>query len=251
MTTRTSPSCTNAAAAEVLPRRIRGRLTALLLLPPAAMACEVQVSPAETAEEAGLVEVRTLGPGIQVEARYFGSNNFTGAPVSGYEANACLLLPQVAEALARVQHDLQAQGFGLLVYDCYRPVRSVQAFMDWAQGPDDPRQKARWYPRVDKTDLVPDYISDSSGHSRGATVDLTLLQCTDAGCEPLHMGTPFDLFDPLSSTDAPVPEAAQANRQRLLAAMQIRGFGNYPQEWWHYTLQPEPDPCTAYDVPVR
>lgn len=227
------------------------RLLALLLLAPAAMACEVQVSPAETAAEAGLAEVRTLGPGIRVEARYSGPNNFTGAPVPGYEADACLLLPQVAGALAQVQLDLQAEGLGLLVYDCYRPVTAVEAFMDWAEEPDDPRQKARWYPRVDKHSLVPGYIADTSGHSRGATVDLTLARCSDAGCEPLPMGTPFDFFDPAAHTGAPVGAEQQANRQRLLAAMEARGFRNYPQEWWHYTFQPEPDPCTAYDVPVR
>ena len=128
----------------------------------------------------------------------------------------------------------------------------LQAFMHWARADDDPGQKARWYPRVDKDALVPEYIADSSGHSRGATVDLTLVRCDgDGRCEPLDMGTPFDFFDPSAHTDAPVAPAQQANRQRLRAAMEAGGFRNYPREWWHYTLDPEPDPTLAYDVPVR
>lgn len=248
MTTRTSVSCASATA----PERLCALLAALLLAPAVAGGEPVRVSPARDAAAAGLVEVRTLAPGIRVEARYAGPDNFTGAPVPGYEGNACLLLRPVAEALARVQQDLQAEGLGLLVYDCYRPVRAVQAFMHWARADDDPGQKARWYPRVDKDALVPEYIADSSGHSRGATVDLALVRCDgDGRCEPLDMGTPFDFFDPSAHTDALVAPAQQANRQRLRAAMEAGGFRNYPREWWHYTLDPEPDPTLAYDVPVR
>ncbi len=164
-----------------------------------------------------------------MDIRYASANNFTGARVPGYEAPSCYLLAPVAKALAQVEQDLRADGLGLRIYDCYRPVRSVQAFMAWVN---DPRER--------------------SGHSRGATVDLGLLDCRSGRCSPLDMGTDFDFFGPRAHTQTSgLSDAQQANRQQLVRAMAGRGFVNYPQEWWHYTLQPEPDPGTAYDVPVR
>jgi len=225
---------------------------ALWLLAWHAHAQAPRISPARDAAAAGMVDVRSLAPDIGVEMRYAGAVNFTGAPVPGYEANRCYLLGPVAEALARVQASLRGQGLGLHVYDCYRPAQSVRSFVRWIASPDDPAQKARWYPHVDKSALMPGYIGETSGHSRGATIDLTLARCGDDGCEPLDMGTPFDFFDPLAHTDAPGVTAAQrTNRDRLREAMAAQGLRNYPQEWWHYTLQPEPDPDTAYDFPVR
>ncbi len=210
------------------------------------------VSPAADAAAAGMVDVATLAPGIEVEMRYFGSNNFTGAPVPGYEANRCYLLRPAAEALARVQAALEAEGLRLRVHDCYRPVQSVKHFMRWVAAPDDPALKARWYPNVDKSALTSGYIAETSGHSRGATVDLTMERCDAEGCTPLEMGTPYDFFDPSAHTDAPgTPPEARANRDRLRAAMEAEGLANYPGEWWHFTLKPEPDPGTAYDFPVR
>ena len=212
----------------------------------------VQVSDAADARAAGMVDVATLAPGIRVEMRYAGSENFTGAPVPGYDAPRCYLLRPVAEALARVQARLEAAGRSLVVYDCYRPVRSVTHFVAWARDSADQRTKPRYYPRLDKSELLDGYIAESSGHSRGATVDLGLLDCSAARCEPYDMGTGFDLFDPRANTDSPEATPAQrANRQELLQAMQVEGFENYPLEWWHYTFRPEPTPRTAYDFPVR
>ncbi len=213
----------------------------------------VRISAATDAAAAGMVDVATLAPGIRVEMRYAGSDNFTGAPVPGYEARRCYLLRPAAEALARVQARVAAHGQSLVLYDCYRPVRSVTHFVAWARDPDDQRTKPRYYPRLDKSVLLDGYIAETSGHSRGATVDLGLLQCATPGrCEPLDMGTDFDLFDPRANTDSPeVGPAQHANRQQLLRAMQAEGFVNYPLEWWHYTFRPEPTPRTAYDFPVR
>lgn len=245
-----------ATASAVFPPGCAALLLAapVLVLPLLAVA-QVRVSPAADAAAAGMRDVRDvrmLVPGIRTEMRYAGADNFTGAPVPGYEAPRCLLLRPAAAALARVQASLQAEGLALLVYDCYRPVRAVQAFMRWAASPDDPVLKARWHPRVDRSALVPEYIADSSGHSRGASVDLTFARCDAAGaCVPLDMGTPFDFFDPAAHTDAPVTAAQRGNRDRLRAAMEAGGFRNYPREWWHYTLHPEPDAATAYDFPVR
>lgn len=220
---------------------------------PAAGPAPVQVSTAADAASVGMVDVASRAPTLHVDMRYAGSENFVGAPVRGYEAARCYLLAPVAEALARVQATLQAQGMSLVVYDCYRPVRAVRHFVAWAHDVHDQRTKAAYYPRLDKSQLLGGYIAESSGHSRGATVDVGLLRCRAAlSCEPVDMGTGFDLFDPRANTASPDIGAAQrANRQRLVDAMLAHGFANYPMEWWHYTLQPEPAPRLAHDFPVR
>jgi len=212
----------------------------------------VQVSPATTAQQAGLVDVSTLAGGLVVEMAYADSDNFTGAVVPGYEAKKCLLLKPAAHALAQVQADLHPHRLALEIFDCYRPVRAVHAFVDWAHDLSDQRNKAEHYPNVDKSALLGPYIAETSGHSRGATVDLGLLRCEATGCAPLDMGADFDLFDPRATTDSPdITGAQRANRKTLLDAMGKRGFVNYPMEWWHFTFKPEPTPATAYDVPVR
>jgi D-alanyl-D-alanine dipeptidase len=140
----------------------------------------------------------------------------------------------------------------LTLYDCYRPVRAVHAFVAWAHDLSDQSTKAEHYPNVDKSKLLGPYIAETSGHSRGATVDLGLLRCDGGDCTPLDMGAGFDLFDPRANTDTPaITDAQRANRQLLLDAMKQRGFVNYPMEWWHFTFRPEPTPTTAYDVPVK
>lgn len=204
--------------------------------------------------EAGMVDIRTLVPDIAEDIKYAGRDNFTGAPVPGYRAAKCFLLKPAALALARVEHALRKQHMRLKIWDCYRPARAVAAFVRWAHDLSDQRTRAAHYPNVDKSRLLGEYIAPVSGHSRGATVDLTMMQCDarDANCEPLDMGTHFDLFDPRAHTDSPLATAAQrANRQRLLHAMAAQRFENYPAEWWHYTLAMHPQPATLYDVPVQ
>ncbi|MGO4504544.1 MULTISPECIES: M15 family metallopeptidase [unclassified Dyella] len=213
-----------------------------------------RLSPATTAAQAGLVDIRRLAPDIAEDIKYAGSDNFVGKPVDGYLAPKCLLLKPAAEALARVEHDLHAQHQRLKLFDCYRPARAVQHFVRWAGELNDQRTKATHYPKLDKSALLGDYIAPVSGHSRGATVDLTLMQCdvTDSHCAPLDMGTDFDYFGTLANTDSPEANAAQhANREILKRAMEREGFRNYAMEWWHYTLSPEPSPDTVYDVPVQ
>ena len=212
------------------------------------------LSPATTPAQAGLVDIRQLVPDIAEDIKYAGSDNFVGAPIEGYQAAKCLLLKPAAEALARVEQDLRRQHLHLKVFDCYRPARAVADFVRWAHDLSDQRSKAAHYPLIDKSTLLGDYIAPVSGHSRGATVDLTMMQCDahDANCQPLDMGTHFDYFGTLAHTDAPAATPAQhANRLRLRTAMQGDGFHNYPLEWWHYTLEPEPTPHTIYDVPIQ
>ena len=211
-----------------------------------------QLSPAATAAEAGLVDVRSAVPDIALEMRYAGSDNFVGQPIRGYEAPKCLLLAPVAQALANVQRDLRTQGYALKVFDCYRPARAVAHFVEWAGDLSDQRNKARYYPLLAKDKLLGDYIAPVSGHSRGATLDLTLLRCRRGNCKELDMGTGFDYFGPLANTDSPeIGRRQHRNRLRLLAAMKRHGFSNYPMEWWHYTWVPEPSPDRMFDVPVK
>jgi D-alanyl-D-alanine dipeptidase len=213
-----------------------------------------QISPAKTMAEAGMVDIRSLVPDIAENIHYAGHDNFTGAPVPGYNAAKCFLLKPAAEALARVEHALRKQHARLKIWDCYRPARAVAAFVRWAHDLSDTSTKAAHYPNVDKSKLLGEYIAPVSGHSRGATVDLTMMQCDahDRHCKPLDMGTHFDMFDPLAHTDSPQATAAQhANRERLLHAMAAQGFENYAAEWWHYTFTMHPQPTTLYDVPVQ
>lgn len=221
---------------------------------PATRSAEMQVEDADSPEAAGMVDIRTLVPDIDLDMRYARSENFVGTRVDGYEAARCFLKIPAARALARVDQNLRRAQQRLRIYDCYRPARAVRHFVAWANDASDQRTKAEYYPNLGKHELLGGYISPTSGHSRGATVDLTLMQCGAEGtaCAPLDMGTGFDFFDPLANTDSPQATAEQhANRLLLRAAMERAGFRNYPMEWWHFTLHPEPEPKRFHDFVIR
>ena len=210
--------------------------------------------PSSTPAEAGLVDIATLVPDIDLDIRYAGTDNFLGRRVEGYDTPKCFLLKPAAEALAGIERNLRDDGLRLRIFDCYRPRRAVADFVRWAADAGDQRTKAEYYPNLDKSKLLGDYIAPTSGHSRGATLDLTLLECDRKGrrCRALDMGTPFDFFDVRANTDSPaITKRQRANRERLRDAMRAGGFENYPLEWWHYTFRPEPSPDRSYDVPVR
>jgi D-alanyl-D-alanine dipeptidase len=161
------------------------------------------------------------------DIRYAGANNFTGAPVDGYEAPKCFLLRPSAEALARVENKLRDDHMRLRLYDCYRPVRAVQTSSPG-------RTRRRWphegrvLPGVRESPRCSAITSrPPSGHSRGATVDLDLMECDDTGvaCTPLDMGTHFDFFDTLANTDSKqATDVQRANRHRLRDAMEVEGL---------------------------
>jgi D-alanyl-D-alanine dipeptidase len=199
----------------------------------------------------GFVDAADVVPGLIVEARYFGTHNFVGRRIDGYEAEKCLLARPAAAALAEVQRDLASHGLGLKAFDCYRPARAVAHFVRWARDTGDQARKAEFYPEVDKRTLFANgYISARSGHSRGSTIDLTLVRLADG--RELDMGTPFDFFGTQSGLGSrSITPAAQANRKFLAGAMQRRGFRAYEKEWWHYTLRGEPYPDIYFDFPVR
>jgi D-alanyl-D-alanine dipeptidase len=223
---------------------------------------------------AGFVYLRDVDPTIRQDMRYAGSLNFTGRRVPGYEAPECVLVREAAEALKAAQAELKGRGFSLEVYDCYRPERAVKAFVGWAGEPDDPDAKASYYPRLRKSELFPDYIATVSGHSRGATVDLTIVpadrkaetepmtakaqprDCTASrrdrnGSAALDMGTTFDCFDRKANTSTSgLTPKQDHNRKLLLGVMERHGFKNYEKEWWHFTLRNEPFPDRIFDFPI-
>lgn len=200
-----------------------------------------------------MVDIRSLVPDMSLDMRYAGPRNFVGTPIDGYGAARCYLHEPAARALRRVEQELRKERLRLRVFDCYRPARAVAQFVRWAGDLQDQRGKATHYPNLDKTVLLGDYIAPVSGHSRGATLDLTLLDCRAGpeACAPLDMGTEFDFFDARANTDSPLATPAQRrNRQRLLQAMAREGFSNYAREWWHYSLAGT-GALPIHDIPIE
>lgn len=200
----------------------------------------------------GFVYVDEAVPGAVVELRYRSTDNFVGRPIDGYLGNRAILSRPAAAALARMQADLQAFGLAIKVFDAYRPQRAVDHFVRWAEDVADTRMKAAYYPDVDKRNLFKeDYIAARSGHSRGSTVDLTLVGRA-APHPPLDMGTAFDFFGVASWPTHPgLTPQQRANRLLLHSLMIKHGFRPYPKEWWHFTLEAEPYPDTYFDFPVE
>ena len=200
---------------------------------------------------AGFVYVDEAIPKAVIDARYAGSNNFVGVPVDGYRVRRVVLSDAAVTALKQVAAALEPFGLGIKVFDGYRPQRAVDHFVRWAADLKDQRTKAEYYPRVAKENLFRDgYIAEKSGHSRGSTLDLTLINLAD-GVE-LPMGTPFDFFGPESwPSYRDLDPAARANRALLQQAMVRFGFRPLREEWWHFTLGNEPWPDRYFDFPVE
>ena len=199
----------------------------------------------------GFVLVGEAIPDALLDIRYYTTYNFVGARIDGYEAPVAVLTHEAAEALKLVSDDMKAQGFRLVIYDAYRPQRAVDHFARWAEDIADDRMKSAFYPDVDKADLFEKgFIARRSGHSRGSTVDLTLLDETTGAL--VDMGGPFDFFGELSHPGYTGVTAEQhANRMLLRDAMVKRGFRPLSTEWWHFTLVDEPHKDTYFDFPVR
>ncbi|WP_254406530.1 M15 family metallopeptidase [Streptomyces sp. AC627_RSS907] len=243
-------------------------LVAAVSAPGAARAATEEKAPAE------FVALKDVAPSILQDMRYHTAHNFIGSKTAGYDEPLCVLTSAAARALARAQQKFLTQGYSLKVYDCYRPQRAVDQFVRWAEDLDDELMKDEFYPRVEKSDLFTDgYIAAKSGHSRGSTVDLTLVELPAATTRPyvpgeklvpcyapaeqrfpdnsIDMGTGFDCFDTLSHTlDPRVGEPQSTNRLRLRTALESVGFVNLAEEWWHFTLAAEPFPATYFDFPV-
>ncbi|KAA2256055.1 D-Ala-D-Ala dipeptidase VanX [Solihabitans fulvus] len=196
------------------------------------------------------VFVDELLPGMRWDAKYATWDNFTGKPVDGYLANRIVGTRDLCAALQGAQDKAASLGFGLLLWDGYRPQRAVDCFLRWSAQPEDGQTKLRHYPNIDRPEMFErGYVAARSGHSRGSTVDLTLYHlATD---ELASMGGDHDLMDPVSHHGAAgITAVAATNRQHLRSIMEDCGFSSYDCEWWHYTLKDEPHPDTYFDFPI-
>lgn len=248
---------------------------AVLLMSLIVLGAEAPPTCAEEKMPDTFVNISEIIPGVLLDIRYYGYHNFLGTRVDGYHAPKCLLTKPAAQALAGVQKDLAPYGLTLKIYDCYRPQQAVDHFVRWAKDVDDVKTKKEFYPTVDKRNLFRDgYIDSRSGHSRGSTIDLTVVS-VPAAAEPsytpgqeqfecflpagmrfadnsLDMGTGFDCFHEISNTENPkIAKRQRIYRLLLKTLMEKHGFRNYDKEWWHYTLNNEPYPNTYFNFPVK
>jgi zinc D-Ala-D-Ala dipeptidase len=222
----------------------RRRTIRRLLAVPAAVAvaaCAPAASAGTASAQSGecsippgtLVNVQSVDRTIRTEVRYATRNNFTGAVLPGYERPLAMLRPEAAQALGRVQARLRPRGLGLKVFDGYRPIRATLGMVQWAE-----RTGNQWV-------LEQGYVARYSGHNRGATVDLTLVDLRTG--RELDMGTEYDTFSEAAHTANATGRVAE-NRGILLDAMREEGFSNYEKEWWHFSLPGQREPL---DVPLR
>lgn len=213
-------------------------------------ACSSAVTAPNDARQ-NFVYLHEFIPNIELDVRYHSNDNFVGSPVDGYNCPVILITHQAAAALRDVHAELEEQGLGLKVFDAYRPQKAVDHFVRWAANPADAVTKSKYYPEVTKSRLFElGYIAEKSGHTRGSTVDLTIVDLA-TGVE-LDMGSPWDFFGEVSHHDSPLVDAeANTNRDLLRNIMIERSFRPYANEWWHYTLENEPYPETYFDFDVE
>jgi zinc D-Ala-D-Ala dipeptidase len=221
----------------------------------------------------GFVYLRDIDPSIAQDIRYAGSHNFVGRPIRGYLAAECILSAPAANALETVQRMLAEKKLSLIVWDCYRPKRAVEDFLQWSRDPTHSEMKAEFYPRTDKEKLFDlGYLAKRSAHSRGSTVDLGIVPtassvprpnasqgmkaCTSSKGErfedgTIDFGTGYDCLDRLGNTSNPhVGQTALHNRQTLRSCMKAAGFRPYAKEWWHFELVNEPFNRDGFDFEI-
>jgi D-alanyl-D-alanine dipeptidase len=198
----------------------------------------------------GFVFVDEFVAGIRWDSKYATWDNFTGKPVDGYLINRIVGTTALCAGLERVRDEAASLGFGVLLWDGYRPQRAVDCFLRWAEQPEDGRTKSRHYPNIDRSQMFErGYVAARSGHSRGSTADLTLYHLATGELAP--MGGNHDLMDPISHHGAKgITHVEAGNRRHLRSIMEAGGFSSYQCEWWHYTLRDEPYPDTYFDVPI-
>ncbi|MEP1489304.1 MAG: M15 family metallopeptidase [Algibacter sp.] len=199
----------------------------------------------------GFVYVKDSIPTLYIELRYFTSNNFVGTLIDGYQSNRLILTAEATQALKNVQTELEDHNLCLKVYDGYRPQKAVNHFMRWANDLNDTINKLVFYPDVDKKNLFKEeYIASRSGHSKGSTLDLTIID-GETG-KPIDMGSDYDFFGQESWVNSQkITDKQKSNRQLLQSIMIKHGFKNYPKEWWHFTLNGEPFPTTYFNFDIK
>ena len=210
----------------------------------------VRYDNAVTMNPAGFVLLADFVPSIVQEIRYYSTYNFVGDRIDGYEEPCAIITQEAARALKSVSNEMNVRGYRLKVFDAYRPAAAVKHFVFWGMEDQDLRMKEYFYPDLEKQELFrKGYIASRSSHSRGSTVDLTLLDMKTG--KELDMGSPFDLFSELSHPDNREITDAQYNNRMLLQSVMVRnGFEPIDCEWWHFTLKNEPYPDTYFEFPV-
>lgn len=225
----------------------------------------------------GFVRVEEL-PGaenIRVFLRMAGPNNFLGCKANGYTVNNTIILTkQAAEKVVAVQKEVENDGYDLVVYDAYRPAKAVAHFVEWSKNVSDTATKEIFYPHLSKEEIFDKgLIAERSSHSRGSTIDLTLIekgeqllfepiaqtiilksgrQITYYHDNTVNMGSSFDYFDDVSAYDNDeISDEQYAMRAYLQEKMVKHGFEPYPVEWWHFTLSGEPFPDNYFDFDIE
>ena len=197
------------------------------------------------------IDIKEYIPSIIIDLKYSSDDNFTGRVVKGYESPKCLLTFEAARSLKIIQTILNNSGYSLKIYDAYRPQRSVNHFINWSKNQSDTLKKSYFYPNLLKSNLFElGYIAASSSHSRGSTVDITLVEISSG--KEIDMGSPYDFFGLESSHDYENISITQKNNRKLLLdVMTKNGFSSYSKEWWHYTFIDEPFPTTYFDFTIN
>ena len=203
-----------------------------------------------TMDPSSFVLLADYVPAIVQEIRYYSTYNFIGERIDGYEEPCAILTKQAARALKSVSNEMNVRGYRLKVFDAYRPASAVKHFVLWGIEDTDIRMKPYFYPDLEKQELfMKGYIASRSSHSRGSTVDLTLLDMKTG--KEVDMGSPFDMFSEVSHPDYKgITEEQYENRMQLRNVMIRNGFEPIDCEWWHFTLRDEPYPDTYFEFPV-
>ena len=201
-------------------------------------------------DTSGFVLLSDYVPSIVQEIRYYSTYNFIGDRIDGYEQPCAIITKEAARALKSVANEMNVKGYRLKVFDAYRPATAVKHFVLWGIEDLDQRMKPFFYPDLEKTALFElGYIASQSSHSRGSTVDLTLLDMATG--KEVDMGSPFDYFNEKSHPDYKgVTKEQYDNRMLLQSVMAKHGFEPFDCEWWHFTLKNEPYPSTYFEFPV-
>ena len=199
----------------------------------------------------GFVYLSDVDKTITSELRYLSSNNFIGKPIDGYSNNRVIITKPAAINLKKIQTELLKKGFSLKIFDAYRPQQAVNHFVNWAKVLNDTLMKKEYYPEVHKSELFNlGYIASKSGHTRGSTLDVTIINLKTA--KELDMGSPYDFFGVQSHPFYPkISKEQKENRVFLRAIMLQNNFKPYENEWWHFTLIEEPFPNTYFNFPVK
>ena len=185
-------------------------------------------------DRAPLVELKQLEPDIHLDIRYATPNNFTGRPL--YPKARALLLPEPAQAVARVHRALKEKGYGIVVYDAYRPWSVTRDLWDLAS----------------EADRANGYVADpatGSRHNRGCAVDVGLYDLITGREVP--MPSEFDDFSIRAHANwTGGPEEPRRNRDELRRAMEAEDFKVLPNEWWHFNYR-GCDRHLLLDIPIE